>query len=202
MNELFYFGSRRDQYPQCCILTCRCMQNHNDDTIRRTTQFFRKIYLSLYLKGCVWEGVGDRTELQHIDPHSIGHNSVSFPFSWAAQLGAWGPTLLGAGFLYCIFSPTGLVSKLTDFLSSPSYIIVQRPPSCGRHNFELIQPVHSQGYNILFDRMHLLFTLVHFLFWQPERVVRQYTTPAVCSRICSRDLSWAGVFVRNAKSSV
>ena len=44
-------------------------------------------------KGCVWEGVGDRTELQHIDPHSYGHNSVSFSFSWAAQLGAWGPSL-------------------------------------------------------------------------------------------------------------
>ena len=75
----------------------------------------------------MWEGVGDRTELQHIDPHSIGHNCVSFLFSWAAEPGAWGPTLLGAGFLYCISSPTGLVSKLTDFLSSPSYIIVQSP---------------------------------------------------------------------------
>ena len=39
----------------------------------------------------------------------------------------WGPTLLGAAFLYRNLSPTGLVSKLTDFLSSPSYIIVQRP---------------------------------------------------------------------------
>ena len=29
---------------------------------------FRKIYLSLYWKGCVWEGVGLQTELQHIDP--------------------------------------------------------------------------------------------------------------------------------------
>ena len=75
----------------------------------------------------MWEGVGDWTELQHIDPHSIGHNRVSFLFSWAAQQGAWGPTLLGAGFLYCILSITGLVSKLTDFLSSPSYIIVPSP---------------------------------------------------------------------------
>ena len=38
-----------------------------------------------------------------------------------------GPTLLCAGFLFRILSPTGLVSKLTDFLSSPSYIIVQSP---------------------------------------------------------------------------
>ena len=54
--------------------------------------------------------------------------SAPFPLSRAAQPEAWGPTLLGAGFLYRILSPTGLVSKkLTDFLSSPSYIIVQSP---------------------------------------------------------------------------
>ena len=39
--------------------------------------------------------VGGWTELQHNDPHSYGHNSVSFPFSWAAQPGAWGPSLSG-----------------------------------------------------------------------------------------------------------
>ena len=76
---------------------------------------------------------------------------VSFLFSRAAQLEAQGPTLLGAGFLYRILSPTGLQTQsrvprapsagwwlslpyllsnssdlqLTDFLSSPSYIIVQ-----------------------------------------------------------------------------
>ena len=33
--------------------------------------------------------------LQHIDPHSYGHNNVSFPFSWAAQPGSWGPSLSG-----------------------------------------------------------------------------------------------------------
>ena len=44
------------------------------------------------------------------------------------------PTLLGAGFLYSILSPTGLVSKLTDFLSSLSYIIVQRPLLVGITN--------------------------------------------------------------------
>ena len=41
----------------------------------------------------------------------------------------------------------------------------------------LIQPIHGQGYTLLFlDRMHLLFTLVHFILWQPGRVVGQYTT--------------------------
>ena len=74
---------------------------------------------------------------------------VSFLFSRAAQPGAWGPSLSGTCSHSSIFSPTGLVSKLnqwsrgplllgngfpyqtclqlTDFLSSPSYIIVQSP---------------------------------------------------------------------------
>ena len=53
---------------------------------------------------------------------------VSFSFSRAAQPEARGSSfLLSADFLNHILSPTGLVSKLTDFLSSPSYIIVQSP---------------------------------------------------------------------------
>ena len=39
----------------------------------------------------------------------------------------------------------------------------------------LIQHVHGQGYILIFlDRMPLLFTQVHFLFWQPCRVGGQY----------------------------
>ena len=67
-----------------------CTQKHIQHNKDERTQFFRKIYLSLYWKGCIWEGVGDWTELQHIDPYSYGQNSVSFPFSWTAQPGAWG----------------------------------------------------------------------------------------------------------------
>ena len=54
------------------------MRKHND-TMKTSDTVFRKIYLSLYLKGwCVWEGVGDRTELQYIDPHSYGHQRCVF----------------------------------------------------------------------------------------------------------------------------
>ena len=48
-------------------------------------------------------------------------------FPRVAQPEACWPTLLAAGFLYHILSPMGQVSKLTDFLSSPSYIIVPSP---------------------------------------------------------------------------
>ena len=61
------------------------MQMH-DESLRRHYKDERHSSLEKYTshfiwKGCVWEGVGDRTELQHFDPHSIGHNSVPFPFS-------------------------------------------------------------------------------------------------------------------------
>ena len=37
-----------------CILIWRCMQNHNNDTIKTSDTVLRKIYFSLYLKGfCV-----------------------------------------------------------------------------------------------------------------------------------------------------
>ena len=65
-----------------------------------------------------------------LTPTLMAISVVSFSFSWCSTGGpwAWGPSyLLSAGFLYHILSPTGLVSKLTDFLSSPSYIIVQSP---------------------------------------------------------------------------
>ena len=87
----------------CCILICRFMQNTTIQW-RRATQFWEKY-----------------------TPTLMAISIVSFSFSRAAQPEAQGPTLLDAGFLYRILSPTGLVSKLTDFLSSPSYIIVPSP---------------------------------------------------------------------------
>ena len=123
-----------------------CMQNHNDDTIKTSGHSSLEKYTSHFIwkgsKGLrqvlLWEGVGDWTELQHIDPHSYDHNSVSFPFSWAAQpggggqplwdmvlipasslklqllnRGSWSPPLLGAGSLYSILSPTDWLSVFT-----------------------------------------------------------------------------------------
>ena len=71
--------------------------------------------------------------------------------------------LLPASSLQLIWSPTDLTSCL-----HPGYIIVHCPPSsCGHHKSHSIQPIHSQGYILIFlDQMHLLFTQVHFLFWQ------------------------------------
>ena len=94
---------------QLYIYTCRCMQNHNDDTIiDERRHFFRKICTSHFIwKGCVWEGVGDRTELQHIDLPTLMAIRISFPFSRVAQQEAWGPHSAG-----CWLPLLHLVSKL------------------------------------------------------------------------------------------
>ena len=87
------------------------MQNHNGTIIKTSEDFFKKIYLSLYLKGFVCEReLETEQKLQHIDLTSpFGHSHVSFSFSWAAaQPEGRRPTLIDAGFLYRILSRTGL----------------------------------------------------------------------------------------------
>ena len=148
------------------------MQKHIQHNKDERTQFFRKIYLSLYLKGFerVTKGiicerwVGDWTELQHIGPHSSGHSSISFPFSWAAQPRAWGPSLcwdmvlIPASSLHLIWTSC-----------RRGYIIIWRPPTssechiCTQFNPSTVKVI--PWYPDIFDRMHLLFTQVHFFFW-------------------------------------
>ena len=86
------------------------IQHHKDEqhsSLEKYTSHFIWKGLKVLLKVLLCERwVGDWTELQHIEPHSYGHNSVSFLFSWAAQPGSWGLPLLGAGSLYSILSPT------------------------------------------------------------------------------------------------
>ena len=88
------------------------MQNHNDDTIKTSDTSLKK-----YTSHFIWKGSCER-ELETeqncniLIPTLMAISIVSFSFSRAAQPEAWGPrSLLDAGFLYRIFSPTGLVSK-------------------------------------------------------------------------------------------
>ena len=74
------------------------------------------------------------------------------------QLGSWGPFCRVRAFS-TVLSPTGLVSKLTDFLSPPTYIIVQCLPSCGRHKLHSFNLSTVKVIILIFlDRMNLLFT--------------------------------------------
>ena len=133
--------------------------------------------------------VGDWTELQHIDPHSYGHSNVSFIFSWAAQPGCRGPACLGHYPHSSIFSPTYLKSNCSIggpedplcwvlVLSTASYLQLTRT-SCGPIYIIVLCPLNStcrqSRYSLVtFERMHLLFTQVTLLFWQPGR--GQYAT--------------------------
>ena len=86
--------------------------------------------------------------------------------------GPEGPASLGAGSLYSIESPTDL-----NFLSPGLYnnLTSTLLPACVTISHS-VQPLDSQGHILIFlDRMHLLFTLVHFLFWHLGRVGGQYT---------------------------
>ena len=196
---------------KCCIVICRFsniyIYTHMHagyiltQWIKTSEDFFKKIYLSLYCKVCVWKGVGDRTELQYIEPHSYGHQRCVFLVLQGCSTG--GPEAHSAGFLYCILLPTGLVPKLhrgdpecpfcwvlafpttsclqlvwsptlsgaprapsagrwlslpqhvsdfsgpqlADFLSSPSYIIVQSPTQSPSQSLEWNVWSSSSGNN-------------------------------------------------------
>ena len=115
---------------------------HNDNEDERDS------LLEKYTSHFIWKGCVCERELETeqncniLTPTLMAISVVSFSLSRTAQPEVRGPSfLLSAGFLYHILSPTGLVSKLTDFLSSPSYIIVQSPtqylPITGHQNVSL-----------------------------------------------------------------
>ena len=178
------------------------MQKHNDAMKTSEDTSLEKYTSHFIWKGCVWEGVGDRTDLQHIDPHSYGYNSVSFPFSWAAQPGAWEPSLSGTWSSFhhllsnCNYSIWGLrtpsvgcwfsLPHLLQLIWTPIDLNVLSPGLYNNLTSTLlpasvtishsIPPLNSQGHILLLlDRIHLLFTQVNFLFWQLGRVGGQYT---------------------------
>ena len=150
----------------------------------------------------MWEEVGDQTELQHIDPNSYGHQHF-FPVLLGCSTGSqplWDMFLNPASSLQLVWSPNCSIGGLrapsagcwlslphlfsnwsglqTNWLPLFTELYSSSTPTffLWASQIALIQPIHGQSYTLLFlDQMHLLFTLVHFLFWQPSRVVGQYT---------------------------
>ena len=128
-----------------------------------------KIYLSLYWKGCVWEGVGDRIKTAtYWPPQLFWPSQPFFPVLLGCSTGGLGPSLcwdmvlIPASFLQLIWTSC-----------HRGYIIIWPPPtSCERHictQFNLSTVKVIPWSPDIFDRMHLLFTLVHFFFWQLGR---------------------------------
>ena len=89
--------------------------------------------------------------------------------------GPGGPVSLGHYPSSSIFSPTDL-----NFLSPELYNDLTSTYLLRAPRFRIqFNPLDSQGRPWspgIFDRMHLLFTLVHFFFWQLGRVGGQYAT--------------------------
>ena len=109
-------------------------------------------------------------------PNSSGYHSLSFPFSWAAQPGAWGPSLCW---------DMDLIPTHLNFLSPGLYNNLTSTHFMRASQFALNStPYQSRLPPDIFDRMHLLFTRVHFFFWQLGR--GQYATKQAfyCSHFC------------------
>ena len=96
---------------------------------------FRKIYLSLYLKGVCVRGSWRPSRTATYWPSLYWPRPRSFPVLLGCSTGGLGPHSVG-----CWLSLPHLVTNWsglqTDWISCAlSYIIVQRPPSsCGRHS--------------------------------------------------------------------
>ena len=105
-----------------------CMQNHNNDTIK-TRQSFRKIYLSLYLKGlCVRGSWWPKRTARYLPPLNRGPGG---PLYWVLAFSTaschqrvWssnylrGPEAPSAG---CWLSLPHLLSKLSEF---PVHLVI------------------------------------------------------------------------------
>ena len=137
-------------------------------TIKTSDSSLEK-YTSHFIERVVCERKLETEQNCNILPPLLWSQQRFFPVLLGCSTGgpgAWGPASLGAGFLYCILSPTGLISNCNCSIGglrahsagcwfslphfSPtanasscalSYIIVQRPPSsCGRHKSHSFNP--------------------------------------------------------------
>ena len=172
INHLFAHSLNCLKY-YCNVDACRNMFNTIKTSGRSSLEKYTSHFIRKGLKGLrkvllCERWVGDWTEMQHFDPHSSGHSSISFPFSWAAQPGVWGPSLCWDIVLIPAYS-----LQLIWTSCHRGYIIIWPPPtSCERHictQFNLSTVKFIPWSPDIFDRMHLLFTQVHFLFWQLGR---------------------------------
>ena len=181
------------------------MQNHNDDTIKNERHSLLEKYTSHFIERVVCERELETEQNCNILTPTL--LAITAFLSRSPVLLNWvpeGPASLEHVAQSWIFSPTRLISKLINqgpagssagcWLSLPhlvsnwlNFLCTQLYNSSTStflwaSQIALIQPIHGQGYTLLFlDRMHLLFIQVHFLFWQPGRFVGQYTTNSYSS---------------------
>ena len=132
--------------------------------------------------GCVWEGVGGRTKTATYWPPLFWLSQPFFPVLLGCSTEGLGDQpLLGHGSHSSIFSPTYL-----NFLSSGLYNNLPPTYFLWASQFALNStPRQSRSPPEIFDRMHQLFTQVHFFFWQLGQ--GQYVTKAA---VYQYGISW------------
>ena len=117
---------------------------HNKDEWKYTSHFIRKGHERYYLWEVSWRL--NRIAI-YWPPNSSGYSSISFPFSWAAQPGTWGPSLcwdmvlIPASSLQLIWLP--VAPRLYNYLTYTCLLWASHLHS--------IQPVDSQGYPLIYS---------------------------------------------------
>ena len=115
-----------------------------------------------------------------LTPNSSGHNSISFPLSWAAQLGA--QPLLGHGSHSSNFSPTDLNFPSPGLYNNFTFTYFLRAS-----HLHSIQPVDSQGYPLISDTPVIYTGAFLILTARPGANMQQvkcYLTLMISSNIC------------------
>ena len=129
------------------------MQKHIQHNKDEQTQFFRKIYISLYLKGfervtkgfTLWEVSWRLNRTATYWPQLFWLQQHFFPVLLGFSTGVLGAQpLLGHGCHFSIFSPTDL-----NFLSPGLYNNLTSTNFLRASHLYSIQPVDSQGYPLI-----------------------------------------------------
>ena len=110
-----------------------------------------------------------------LTPQLFRISQLFFTVLLGCSTGAWGPSLCWD----MVLIPASSLQLIWTSCRWGYIIIWHTPTSCERQNSHSVQPFDSQGRpwsTDIFDRMHLLFTQVHFFFWQLGRVGGQYAT--------------------------
>ena len=122
------------------------MQKHIQHNKDERTQFFRKIYLSLYLKGlCVRSELETEQNCNILTPQLFWLSQPFFPVLLGCSTGDLGAQpLLGHGSHSSIFPPTDL-----NFLSPGLYNNLSSTYFSRASHLYSFQPVDSQGYPLI-----------------------------------------------------
>ena len=144
MHEHFLivlYSNNHDQLYKHIIHIHLHLHAEHSDTIKTRDTVLRKIYLSLYLKGlCVRGSWRPNRTATYWPPTLLAITAFLSRTPGLLNRAPGGPASLGAGFLYCILSPTDWIS------CALSYIIVQQPPSsCGCHKLHSFNPSTVKG---------------------------------------------------------